>query len=83
MIRMPMLILAAALCGCATQNGRWYPILGLGFVIVNTNQPNATVVKSTLLGAGVTTLPPQAIVGFGQSSAMLVTTNSNVILELK
>ena len=39
------------------------------------------MVKSTMFGAAVTTLPPQAIVGFGQSRIILVTTNSNLLLE--
>lgn len=69
------------LCGCTTKQGRVYPILGFGFVVVNTNQPSATMVKSTVLGAAITTIPPQAIVGFGQSRIILVTTNSNLILE--
>ena len=81
---LPTLILAAAtLCGCTTKNGRVYPILGFGWVTISTNQPHATVVRSTLLGAGITTLPPQGIVGFSQSTTTLVDTNSNVILEIK
>ena len=77
------LAVASVLCGCTTKTGRWYPIIGLGFVVVNTNQPEATVVKATLLGAGVTTLPPAAIIGFSRSSTALVTTNGNVLLEIK
>jgi hypothetical protein len=77
------LVLAATLCGCATKNGRCFPIIGFGWVTINTNQPEVTVVKATLLGAGVTTLPPAAIIGFNRSSTALVTTNGNVLLEIK
>ena len=76
-----VLALTAALSGCVTKAGRCYPIIGFGWITVSTNQPSATMVKSTLLGAGILTLPPAAMIGFGQSRTILVTTNSNLILE--
>ena len=71
------------MCGCATKSGRWYPIIGLGFVVISTNQPKATVMKATLIGGGITTLPPAVLVGFSRSSTALVTTNANVMIDLK
>jgi len=80
---LPALALTAALSGCVRDCERIYPILGFGFVVVNTNQPKATVVKTTIFGAGITTLPPQIVAGFSRSTAALVDTNANVTLDMK
>jgi len=39
--------------------------------------------KATLIGGGITTLPPAVLVGFSRSSTALITTNANVVVDLK
>ena len=74
-----LIVTAMLLCGCAVKNGRCYPLLGIGWVVVNTNQPSVTTVKALGLNAG------RGQVALGLSSFMTVSipTNANVILELK
>jgi len=83
---MKQLLLTALCCGlcsgCATEHGRCYPILGLGWVIVRTS-PGVTAVKTTTVGASVSTLTGSAVVGFGENVFINATTNSNAILEIK
>ena len=81
---MRRLLFVAALTllgGCATKNGRCYPILGFGWVTVSTNQPSVTAVRTTLVGVGVSTLPANAAVGYSHSVLLQATTNANVNLE--
>lgn len=83
---MKRLLLAALCCGicvgCATKHGRCYPIFGFGWVVVDKD-PDTTVVRTTVLGAGITTLPVSAVAGFSQSSFACVPTNRTVTIELK
>lgn len=74
-----LIVMAALLSGCAVKNGRWYPVVGLGWVIVNTNQPSIVTSKALGLNAG------RGQMTLGLSSFMVVTvpTNANVILDLK
>lgn len=71
------------LCGCAVQNGKRYPVFGFGWVTVGTNSTGATAVKTTLVGGGVTTLPPAAIIGWSQTTCVVADTNVNVLIEIK
>lgn len=73
-----LLALAVLLCGCATKTGRWYPIIGIGWVTVNTNQ--TVVVSSRALG--LNTGPGQMNLGVSSFSTATVPTNANVIIEL-
>lgn len=84
-MKLSALIAAAVLlCGCATKGGRCYPILGLGWTVVNTNQPGITRTKSTILGFGTTIKPAfQCVIGFGQTETIIVETNNNVLIEFK
>ncbi len=73
----------ALLCGCATKNGRTYPIIGFGWVTVSTNQPSVTSYKSTLIGIGASVQPSfQCLAGYGHSEVVVAETN-NVTLEIK
>ncbi len=73
----------ALLCGCATKNGRTYPIIGFGWVTVSTNQPSVTSYKSTLIGFGASAQPSfQCLAGYGHSEVIVAETNS-VTLEIK
>lgn len=60
-----------------------YPIIGFGWVTVNTNTPNATIIKTIVVGAGVDTYNQSAIVGYSRTTKAVVDTNSNVIVEIK
>lgn len=79
-MKLSALIAAMALlCGCATKNGRCYPIVGFGWVVVNTNQVHIT--KATTLG--LNTGLNQTCLGFGAFTLISVPTNANVIIDLK
>ena len=83
-MKLGVLIAAVALlCGCATKEGRCYPIVGLGWTVVNTNQPGAVRIKTTILGFGMATKPAHCVVGFGQTDMWIVETNANLLIELK
>jgi len=71
------------LTGCTINGKKCYPIIGLGWVTVNTNTPNATIIKTTVVGAGVDTYNQSAIVGYSRTTKAVVDTNSNVIVEIK
>lgn len=74
-----LLAVAVLLCGCATKNGRCYPIVGFGWVTVNNNQ--ATILKSSAIG--LSTGVSQACLGFSSFTVISVPTNANVIIDLK
>lgn len=75
---------AVLLCGCATNGGRCYPVVGLGWTVVNTNQPGAVRFKTTILGFGMAARPAfHCVLGFGQTDTLIVETNANLILEYK
>jgi hypothetical protein len=74
---------ACLLTGCTINGNKYYPVIGLGWVKVPTNSVNATIVKTTVVGAGVSTFQPSATVGFSATTIALVHTNSNVLLEIK
>lgn len=71
------------LSGCTINGNKCYPIIGFGWVKVNTNTPNATITKITVVGAGVDTYNQSAIVGYSRTTKAVVDTNSNVIVEIK
>lgn len=71
--------LAALLSGCATKTGRWYPLVGFGWVVVNTNQPSAVTSKALGLNAG----HGQLSLGFSTYTTVTVPTNANVIIDLR
>ena len=81
------LCLLALLCfvGCASHPGtKRYVIFGFGVVTVNTNQAVATVIHTTILGVGATTIPGMgAALGYGNSSAVWVNQSNNVNIEIK
>jgi hypothetical protein len=78
-----LIVATALLSGCATENGRTYPIIGFGWVTVSTNQPSVTRYKSTLIGVGAAIQPSfQCIAGYGHSEVVVAETNS-VSLEIK
>jgi hypothetical protein len=81
--QLVILFFALILSGCIINGKKCYPIIGLGWVIVNTNTPNATITKTTVVGAGVDTYNQSAIVGYSRSTKAVVDTNSNVIVEIK
>jgi len=72
-----------ALTGCTIDGNRCYPIIGLGWVMVNTNTPNATITKTVVIGVGADTYNQSAIVGYSRTTKAVVDTNSNVIVEIK
>lgn len=79
-----MIAAAALLCGCASKGERCYPIVGLGWTIVNTNQPGALRVKTTILGFGMAVKPiTHCVLGFGQTDTWIVETNANLLIEYK
>lgn len=84
-MKLSALIAAAALLsGCATKGGRCYPTIGLGWTIVNTNQPGAIRFKTTILGLGAAMRPAfHCVLGFGQTDTLIIETNANLILETK
>ena len=72
-----------ACCGCALKNGRYcYPVIGFGWVCVNTNQAAVKVTKTTVFGLGVTTVPVAGILGAGRVTLTEVRTNE-AILEIR
>lgn len=71
--------LAALLSGCATKTGRWYPLVGFGWVVVNTNQPSAVTSKALGLNAG----HGQLSVGLSSFTTVTVPTNANVLIDLR
>jgi hypothetical protein len=78
-----ILFFALLLAGCTINGNKYYPIVGFGWVKVNTNTPNATIIKTTVVGAGVDTYNQSAIVGYSRTTKAVVDTNSNVIVEIK
>jgi len=74
-----LIVLAALLSGCAVKNGRCYPIVGLGWMVVNTNQPSVVTAKTLGFNAG------NGQFSLGVSSLMTVTVpaNANVIIDLR
>lgn len=75
--------LVILLTGCTINSNKCYPIIGFGWVKVNTNTPNVTIIKTTVVGAGVDTYSQSAIVGYSRTTKAVVDTNSNVIVEIK
>lgn len=67
------------LCGCACRKGRCYPVIGFGWVTVQTGQP--TAVTSTALG--LNTGAGQVNLGLSSFTTITIATNANVILELR
>lgn len=79
-----MIAAVALLCGCATKGGRCYPMVGLGWTVVNTNQPGAMRVKTTILGFGLAIRPvTHCVLGFGQTDTLIIETNANLLFEYK
>jgi hypothetical protein len=79
-VKLSALILSVMLLsGCAVKNGRWYPIVGFGWVVVNTNQPTVVTTKALGFNAG----NGQVCIGLSSLSTVKVPTNANVIIELK
>lgn len=76
-------ILFLLLSGCTINGKKCYPIIGFGWVTVNTNTPNATITKTTIVGAGLDTYNQSALVGYSRTTKAVVDTNSNVIVEIK
>lgn len=74
-----LLIAMALLAGCTTQNGRCYPIIGIGWVVVNTNQP--VVFSSRAIGLNVS--GNQTTLGLSSFTTVIVPTNSNVLIDLR
>lgn len=74
-----LIALAALLTGCATKNGRCYPIVGLGWVSVNTNQPSVVTSKALGLNGG----NGQFSLGFSSYTTITVPTNANVLIDLR
>ena len=71
------------LCGCATKNGRCYPLLGIGWSVVDTNQLDVVYTKTTVIGFGAMIQPAfRCVLGYGRVDALCVGTN-NVIVEIK
>ena len=71
------------LTGCTINGNKYYPIVGFGWIKVNTNTPNAVITKTTVVGAGVDTYNQSTIVGYSRTTKAVVDTNSNVIVEIK
>lgn len=67
------------LCGCATKTGLWYPIVGFGWVTVNTNHPTVFTSKAIGFNAG----NGQISVGLSSFTTVTVPTNANVVIDLK
>lgn len=79
-MKLSALIAAVTLlCGCATKNGRCYPIVGLGWVTVNTNQPAIVTSKALGLNGG----NRQFTLGFSSYTTVTVPTNANVLIDLR
>jgi len=80
-------VLALLLTGCMSfdKGGtRHYICFGVGIVSVNTNNPTATVVKSTTVGIGASSLPmSRCTVGFSESVAVMLQTNQPVVIEVE
>lgn len=74
-----LMLSVALLSGCAVKNGRCYPIVGFGWVVVNTNQPSIVTSKALGFNAG----NGQMSIGLSSFSTIRVPTNANVIIELK
>ena len=74
-----LIALAVLLSGCAVKGGRCYPIIGIGWVVVNTNQPTVVVSRSL----GLNTSPGQLTIGLASYTTIRVPTNANVIIDLK
>ena len=81
--QLVILFFALFLTGCTINGKKCYPIIGLGWVTVNTNTPNATITKITVVGAGLDTYNQSATVGYSRIAKVVVETNSNVIVEIK
>jgi hypothetical protein len=73
--------LAALLCGCAVKKGRCYPIMGLGFTTVNTNQPGVRSTETMIVGLGAIGPPVRFILGFGRVSVTEIDTSA--VVEIK
>lgn len=73
-----LLALAVLSSGCATKTGRWYPVVGIGWVAVNTNQP-AAFTSTTL---GLSGSPGQFNLGLSTFTHVTVPTNANVVIDL-
>lgn len=59
-------------------------MIGLGWTVVNTNQPGAVRFKTTILGFGMAARPAfHCVLGLGQTDTLIVETNANLILEYK
>jgi len=78
-VKLSALIALALLSGCATKAGRWYPVIGFGWVVVNTNQ--LTITASKVLG--LNTGSGQMSLGFSSLTVVKVPTNANVIIDLQ
>lgn len=74
-----LLVLGVLLNGCATRNGRCYPVVGLGWINVNTNQPVVRAAKVLGLNAS----SGQVSVGFSSVTVITVPTNANVVIDLR
>lgn len=74
-----LLVLGVLLGGCTTKNGRCYPIIGLGWITVNTNQPTVRTAKVL----GLNTSSGQVSVGLSSFTVIAVPTNANVLMELR
>ena len=81
--RLVILFFTLFLTGCTINGSKCYPIIGFGWVKVNTNTPSATIIKTTVVGVGVDTYNQSAIVGYSRTTKAVVDTNSNVIVEIK
>lgn len=70
---------ALLLSGCAS--GKWYPVVGLGFVRVSQDG-QATVTKS--IGVGVSSGPGRAAAGVWSTTDVAISQSAtNLVLELK
>ena len=74
-----LVLLLALLAGCATRNGRRYPVVGFGWVTVSTNQP-AVAISSVL---GMNSAMGQFSLGLSRFTAIRVPTNANVVISLR
>ena len=78
-MRLSALFALLLLCGCACRSGRCYPVIGLGWITVNTNQ--RTIVTSTALG--LNTGGGQLTLGLSTFTTVTIATNANVIIDLR
>jgi len=76
---LPTFVLTLLLCGCAWKGGRCYPIVGLGWVVVNTNQPTVVAVKAL----GLSTGNGQLSLGLSSFTTVQIATNANVVIDLR